>query len=142
MCILWHSVGRLLFYIFEEGEKMGIRIAGTGDQEKITFSCDHPGCTRKTVRAVCSYRYDRYTGQTYRTVRRPQSPVAYWGKVLRKPRRRNIRPFFLLGSKDDWSQNIKVFCEEHFEQPKPKSLKRRWSDRDERRYQRRRVDVF
>ncbi len=126
---------------------MGVNINGTKGEEKITFSCDHPGCTAKTVRMVHPHWYDRKTGQTYKRNRKVRNPIAYWAKVLRNPRRRNTPAFFLLGTSDDWPGNIRVLCKEHYDtqkqtaahKPKPLSKQR---EREMRRYQEQRRDIF
>ena len=127
---------------------MGVSINGTGSEEKITFSCDHPKCSAKTVRMVYPHWYCRQTGQTYARYRSIRNPVAYWVKVLQKPRRKNIAPFFLLGTSDDWPRGIRVFCEEHYTARKriaiPQRPTSKLQEQEQRRmrYQERRRDIF
>ena len=125
---------------------MGVKISGTTDEEKITFSCDHLGCTAKTVRMVHPHWYNRRTGQTHRNNRKVRNPIAYWAKVLRNPRRRDTPTFFLLGNEADWPGSMRVLCKEHYDTqkqathtPRPLSKQR---EREMRRYQEQRVDIF
>lgn len=83
---------------------MGIKMTGVGDGRKISFSCDHPGCSAKTIRKVVVYQYDRCTGYTSKHVRDPRYPLPYWRKVLEEK-------FFLVGY--DWPDGIVVRCAEH-----------------------------
>ena len=126
---------------------MGVKVSGSGNEEKITFSCDHIRCSAKTVRRIYPHWYARQTGQTYRGSRRARNPIAYWAKVLRNPRRRNTPVFFLLGHETDWPEGIKVLCKEHYatrknyalQKPKPvpehqEAKIKRWQEREARRY--------
>lgn len=126
---------------------MGVKVSNTSGEEKVTFSCDHPQCSKKTVRRVYPSWYSRETGHTYRSSRKVRNPIAYWEKVLRNPRRRNTPTFFLLGNETTWPEGVKVFCKEHYatrkqftaHKPKPLSKQR---ERERRRYQEQRVDIF
>ena len=135
---------------------MGVVISSNRDENKITFSCDHAGCSKKSVRSVRPHWYDRSTGRTYRSVRRIRKPIAYWAKVLRYPRRRNMTVFFLHGHEDDWPEGVTVFCKEHnsthrsgepptpqkTNRSKPSVQERKRREREWKRYQDRRIDIF
>ena len=136
---------------------MGVVISSNRDENKITFSCDHAGCSKKSIRSVRPHWYDRNTGRTYRSVRRIRKPIAYWAKVLRYPRRRNMTVFFLHGHEDDWPEGVTVFCKEHNNthqsgvalqkktnkpEPHPPAQEQERREREWKRYQDRRIDIF
>ena len=110
-------------------------------KEEMIFRCDNQDCTKTARRKIVVDRYNRQTGNTRRHYRRPKHPFSYWRKLL-EPN------FFLSGY--GWPDGTMVLCKKcHAEKtqaqkatphkPKPLSKQR---EREMRRYQEKRIDIF